>query len=430
MNKLLVLGKKNILGLESFFYQIPYITNARVISPKAKLIKIDKEHLYQIIIRSNECLGDLKSKVHNTLKIISHRLFGINNNKLKRIDNFINLDNTMKLEKLETEMKTESKLIIKNPFISRKINSIKQFKRKIPSLINTSAEVKNITNSSLLNKRPILKSALYKKRHFVNFFKQKKIVSDMVENQIMKKIKKEILKRKNFITLIKSRTNVINNNINNNEEKNIENNLEEKTEQINKLTNIIKKFNENIQTSDNNNSFEFVTKIDNVNSHNIYDNLKIKSDLIIKENEDNKTRNKNLPKIIVKNNSEIGRNSFLSIISNNLTKSVNRAMKDLNINFSYNNRVIKNYSFINRYLYKDSKEKITLDNIDPKERYKIFDNYSKIIPKSKNKEIKADFIQKKRYIPKIIKSKSLAIKIKRYQEYRKKIQKKIEEINM
>ena len=430
MNKLLVLGKKNILGLESFFYQIPYITNARVISPKAKLIKIDKEHLYQIIIRSNECLGDLKSKVHNTLKIISHRLFGINNNKLKRIDNFINLDNTMKLEKLETEMKTESKLIIKNPFISRKINSIKQFKRKIPSLINTSAEVKNITNSSLLNKRPILKSALYKKRHLVNFFKQKKIVSDMVENQIMKKIKKEILKRKNFITLIKSRTNVINNNINNNEEKNIENNLEEKTEQINKLTNIIKKFNENIQTSDNNNSFEFVTKIDNVNSHNIYDNLKIKSDLIIKENEDNKTRNKNLPKIIVKNNSEIGRNSFLSIISNNLTKSVNRAMKDLNINFSYNNRVIKNYSFINRYLYKDSKEKITLDNIDPKERYKIFDNYSKIIPKSKNKEIKADFIQKKRYIPKIIKSKSLAIKIKRYQEYRKKIQKKIEEINM
>ena len=421
MNKLLVLGKKNVLGLESFFYQIPYITNARVISPTAKLIKIDSEHLYQIIIRSNECFGDLKSKVHNTLTIITHRLFGINNNKLKRIDNFISLDNAMKLEKLETEMKKESKLIIKNPFINKAIDSTKPFKRKISHLINTSAELKSITNSLLINKKPILKSALYKKRHLGNYLEQKKLISDVIKNKKIINMKKEILKRRNFINLIKSKTNVINNN----EEKNIESsNIEEKTEPMNKWSNLIKKFDEKVQTSENNNSFEFVTKIDNVNSNNIFENLKLKSDFIIKEYDQIKTRNKNLPKIIIKNNSEIGRNSFLSIISNNLTRSVCRSLKDLNINFSYNNRVIKNYSFINRYLYKDSKEKITIENIDPKDRYKIFDK-----PKTKNKGIKTDFFKKKIYIPKIIKSKSFAIKIKRYQEYRKKIQRKIEEMN-
>ena len=433
MNKLLVLGKKNVLGLESFFYQIPYITNARVISPTAKLIKIDGEHLYQILIRSNECIGDLKAKVQNTLKIITHRLFGINNNKLKRIDSFINLDNTMKLEKLETEMKTDSKLIKKNPFVSRTIKSLKPFiKRKIPRLISTSVEEKKISNYSLVNKKPILKSALYKKRHHFNFYNKRKLVSDVIEKQIIKKIRKDLasLKKRNYITLINSKTS--NDNI---EEKNVEKNnieekeeKEEKTEPLNKVSSMLKKYEENFPVSDNNNSFEFVTKIDNINSNIIFQNIKIKKKIKILDNNEIKTRNKNMPKIIIKNNSQIGRNSFLSIITNNLTKSVSRSMKDLNINFSYNNRVIKNYSFINRYLYKDFKDQIKMDNIDPKEKYKIFDNYRKGFPNSKNKENNIEFTQIKKYIPKIIRSKTFIRKIQKYQEYRKKIQKKVEEM--
>ena len=205
MNKLLVLGKKNVLGLESFFYQIPYLTNARVISPTAKIIKIDSEHLYQILIRSNECINDLKTKVQSTLKILTHRLFGINNNKLKRIDNLINLDNILKLEKLETDIQPESKLKQKNPFVHSSIKIIKPIiKRKIPLLISTSTDAKNISNNTLINKKPVLKSALYKKRDYFNFYKKRKLASNLLEKKILKNIKKEMisLKKRKFCSMI------------------------------------------------------------------------------------------------------------------------------------------------------------------------------------------------------------------------------------
>ena len=426
MNKLLVLGKKNVLGLESFFYQIPYLTNARVISPTAKIIKIDREHLYQILIRSNECINDLKTKVQNTLKILTHRLFGINNNKLKRIDNLINLDNILKLEKLETDIQPESKLKQKNPFVHSSIKIIKPIiKRKIPLLISTSTDAKNISNNTLINKKPVLKSALYKKRDYFKFYKKRKLASNLLEKKILKNIKKEMisLKKRKFCSIV---------NYNINDNNNEKNNVEEKTEPMNKLNTVLKKYEENFRMTNNNNNdtFEFVTKLDNINPSNIFENIKIKENFIIKEYNENKTRNKYLPRIIINNSNQIGKNSFLSIISkspniDNSTKNINKSTKDLNINFSYNNHVIKNYSFINRYIYKD-KEKIKID-IDPKDKYKIFDNYSKIINKSKSKE-KDEFIKIKKYVPKSIRSQTFIIKIKKYQEYRKKIQKRIEEM--
>ena len=109
-NKILILGKNNILGLESFYYQIPYITNARVISPKAKVIKIDKEHLYQILIRSSECLHELESKVHKKIKIITKRFFSLNNVKLMLIDNKIAWDEQLKYENYIKEKKRGSKI--------------------------------------------------------------------------------------------------------------------------------------------------------------------------------------------------------------------------------------------------------------------------------------------------------------------------------
>ena len=426
MNKLLVLGKKNVLGLESFFYQIPYLTNARVISPTAKIIKIDREHLYQILIRSNECINDLKTKVQNTLKILTHRLFGINNNKLKRIDNLINLDNILKLEKLETDIQPESKLKQKNPFVHSSIKIIKPIiKRKIPLLISTSTDAKNISNNTLINKKPVLKSALYKKRDYFKFYKKRKLASNLLEKKILKNIKKEMisLKKRKFCSIV---------NYNINDNNNEKNNVEEKTEPMNKLNTVLKKYEENFHMTNNNNNdtFEFVTKLDNINPSNIFENIKIKENFIIKEYNENKTRNKYLPRIIINNSNQIGKNSFLSIISkspniDNSTKNINKLTKDLNINFSYNNHVIKNYSFINRYIYKD-KEKIKID-IDPKDKYKIFDNYSKIINKSKSKE-KDEFIKIKKYVPKSIRSQTFIVKIKKYQEYRKKIQKRIEEM--
>ena len=332
----------------------------------------------------------------------------------------------MKLEKLETDIQPESKLKQKNPFVHSSIKIIKPIiKRKIPLLISTSTDAKNISNNTLINKKPVLKSALYKKRDYFNFYKKRKLASNLLEKKILKNIKKEMisLKKRKFCSIV---------NYNINDNNNEKNNVEEKTEPMNKLNTVLKKYEENFRMTNNNNNdtFEFVTKLDNINPSNIFENIKIKENFIIKEYNDYKTRNKYLPRIIINNSNQIGKNSFLSIISkspniDNSTKNINKSTKDLNINFSYNNHVIKNYSFINRYIYKD-KEKIKID-IDPKDKYKIFDNYSKIINKSKSKE-KDEFIKIKKYVPKSIRSQTFIVKIKKYQEYRKKIQKRIEEM--
>ena len=421
MNKLLVLGKKNVLGLESFFYQIPYLTNARVISPTAKIIKIDREHLYQILIRSNECINDLKTKVQSTLKILTHRLFGINNNS------------------------------INNPFIKRSIKIIKPFNRNY--LINTSSEIKNISNflqdfstehkkikknnfSLILNddsnsiKKNLINSSFPKNKISENYNKGK-IASSAYEKRLLKKIKKEMIalrKGKNrLFSYIPSDKNLVEDK-NSKEEKSTEINSNNINQNINfnndiiKLSSLLKKYEGNLPSSkeelitnknSKENSFEFVTKINNIKPLRIFEENRVR------------TRNRNLPKI--KGNNIIGKNSFLSIISKNENSSKNksRSTKELNVNFNYNNRVIKNYSFINKYINKENK---IIKNFDPKEKYRIFDDFSKRISQTKN-ENKIDITEMKKYIPKTIRSNNLFTKIKKYQEYRKKIQRKIEEMS-
>ena len=160
-------------------------------------------------------------------------------------------------------------------------------------------------------------------------------------------------------------------------------------------------------------SFDFLTKISNTNQNNVYE-----------EESPKKSRNINLPKI----NPIIGKNSFLSIVSKNENspKNKSRSTRHLNINFSYNNRVIKNYSFINKYI---NREKIKISKVyDPKEKYRIFDNYTKKFAQTNN-ENKTDIIAIKRHVPKPIKGRDLAMKIKNYQDYRKKILRKFEELS-
>ena len=453
MNKLLVLGKKNILGLESFYYQIPYLTNARVISPKAKIIKIDSEHLYHIINKSYECVHELESKVDNTIKIITKRLFGINNNKLKRIDRIIKLDSKFKLEKIENENQAKPKLIMSNPFVKRVIKKIKlKIRQKKSNLINTSGELKNISNlyenktnkkndfslisngeSKIMKSNILLNSAVSKNRIDYN---KKYLESSEYEKKLLKKIRKEMIslrKRKLFMI----------NNINTNPLEKYNNN--EKGTQINnefKNNSLLFKKNgdytyslkedsinfikNEMSSKNDDSSFDFVTKINNINQNNLLDDNKYDN----KESEDNKNnkrKSRNLPKIINKQLSV--KNGLVSINSTNINsyKNKNKSTKDLNINFSYNNRVIKNYSFINKYIYKENNQ--LTNRRDPKEKYKIFDDYTKGTNQNKNtNRIGIEKAYIKKYIPKTIRSKDLVIKIKKYQEYRKKIQRKIEEM--
>jgi CRP-like cAMP-binding protein len=155
INKILISGKNNILGLESFYYQLPFITNARVITPKAKLVKIDIEHLYQILIRSSECMHELEIKVRNIIKILTNRFFSLNNVKLMLIDNKITREENLQYENHIKEKKKELKLRINSPTLDKKCEIVKknEINKEIERRKNklNSAMVRAVSTSNLTN---------------------------------------------------------------------------------------------------------------------------------------------------------------------------------------------------------------------------------------------------------------------------------------
>ena len=159
VTKILILGKNNVLGLESFYYQIPFLTNARVVTPKAKIIKIDYEHLYQILIRSSECMHDLELRVYNKIKILTNRFFSLNNVKLMLIDSKITREENIKYGNHLKEKMRESKMRINSPLKEKKIEILKKININIEGnywkkkLLTSKGRYNSVQNfSNLFNK--------------------------------------------------------------------------------------------------------------------------------------------------------------------------------------------------------------------------------------------------------------------------------------
>ena len=87
--KILIAGKNECLGIEPFFYGIPYYATAKVSSQRAKIFKISIEQLWQILNIETDCFSSLKNLVLNKTTILLERLFSMNNTKLVLLDNKI-----------------------------------------------------------------------------------------------------------------------------------------------------------------------------------------------------------------------------------------------------------------------------------------------------------------------------------------------------
>ena len=501
-NKILILGKNNILGLESFYYQIPYITNARVISPKAKVIKIDKEHLYQILIRSSECLHELESKVHKKIKIITKRFFSLNNVKLMLIDNKIAWDEQLKYENYIKEKKEEAKLRIISPFPEKKFEIIKKLNikdevrgpRKLMTALVKNMSTKNLTTKlkglfEKKNETSIEKKDDKKKKYLYDFllpfpefgestkknnrsminsassnkndqrtYTLKNADSKMIEDNLLKKVKKEIKilnESKYFMTKI---------NTEKNEEKEKE---KEKTDRWGKekeffMRKYVDKYNSNtnsnlskindlIESKKKDNIYEksdssiFITKFEEKNyNKNTLNTLNEKN---ISTTIDNKREiTSSLPSIVKSIKSKKIVNSISIGPNNDNLRSMsidnkNKSLKNLNLNFRYNCHLIKSYSYINKNNKNDIKT-LQLQDLkiyDPKEKYNIFNqnkfdkkkiNYLQAMNKLNGlNEFSFPSQPSKPFIPKSIKSQDFKIKMKKYQDYRRRLQRKIEEIN-
>ena len=164
-NRILIVGKYEILGLESFYFNIPYFTTARIISSRAKLFKIDPNQLRQILNIEVDCLPDLKHLVLNKTKILKKRFFGINNTKITLIDEKINSDyETEYYRHLENKNRNLEKEIInsqRNNVLYNEIQIKTIFKSKTKGehffpFIDSSKEKKNKKEKNYVKKKKII----------------------------------------------------------------------------------------------------------------------------------------------------------------------------------------------------------------------------------------------------------------------------------
>ena len=229
-NRLLIFGKYEILGLESFYYNIPYFTTARVISTRAKIFKIDQKQLRQILKIEVDCMPHLKNLVLSKTNILKKRYFGINNTKLTLIDEKINSDFEIeyyknvesKKRKLENEkIKSQRNNVLYNEIKIKTVFKSRN-KRNNPYSILYSNEERKLRKKNNQEKN----EKKEKKLNYWSLFENSDINNTIklnnsfdrgkgphtIQNDIYNNIKKNTYLEDKFLDKVKSQIRLLNNN--------------------------------------------------------------------------------------------------------------------------------------------------------------------------------------------------------------------------
>ena len=103
-NKIIMLKNNEDIGLISFFFDCPYISDCVVYSNSAKIYKIDFKYLHQILSNEKHCIYDLIKRINYKLKLFQERFFNINNTKLVIADKEETFKNKEKMDLIRKEL--------------------------------------------------------------------------------------------------------------------------------------------------------------------------------------------------------------------------------------------------------------------------------------------------------------------------------------
>ena len=178
-SKILIVGRNETLGIESFFYGIPYFVTAKIVSQRAKIFKISVEQLSQILNIEKDCISSLRNLVLNKAKILQKRLFSMNNTKLILLDNKIifnyefDFNNNYANKNNQEENKTEKK------------NELKSYKYFALTPLNISGANKK-KKKNYFSQKDTIKSVKNRNHLLMNS------MSDFEENDKIKHIKRRM----------------------------------------------------------------------------------------------------------------------------------------------------------------------------------------------------------------------------------------------
>ena len=219
--KIFILKESEDAGLVSYLLGIGYLLTGVIDSPHAKIYKIKKDDLTEILKREELCFYELINRVEDKLKVFSKRFYEINNIKLSMTDqklveenkikynisiknkNDLNID-TFPIKKIKIDADRLKEIIDNhntNQFLNNyKISKNKNIMKILPSLINkykrTKTKIsfsqrktkysnlaKNIINilNNLNNTNTHIKNQKKKKRDFFTLENKKENKSNIIE---------------------------------------------------------------------------------------------------------------------------------------------------------------------------------------------------------------------------------------------------------
>ena len=403
-SKILIVGRNETLGIESFFYGIPYFVTAKIVSQRAKIFKISVEQLSQILNIEKDCISSLRNLVLNKAKILQKRLFSMNNIKLILLDNKIifnyefDFNNNYANKNNQEENKTEKK------------NELKSYKYFALTPLNISGANKK-KKKNYFNQKDTIKSVKNRNHLLMNS------MSDFEENDKIKHIKRrmKVLKfpsfeerwlnnakneikimnsDKQFISQVKIDDYLLN------DEKENENNEKENLKEENKSNNKKGK-SKNNDSNDNN--------IENNKQESIV--IDKKSNLIT----DNKNKSPKLKKLNSPNDSFLpsissgkisqkenkDSSNIKNLVNNNYSYSINgnteKNLAKSSLNSVNNSKIM--FNIFNKYSNKDNSKKPYTKLVHRKFNnfYEIKNDYDKKKIKFYNDKEIFSFSQEKKY---------------------------------
>ena len=403
-SKILIVGRNETLGIESFFYGIPYFVTAKIVSQRAKIFKISVEQLSQILNIEKDCISSLRNLVLNKAKILQKRLFSMNNTKLILLDNKIifnyefDFNNNYANKNNQEENKTEKK------------NELKSYKYFALTPLNISGANKK-KKKNYFNQKDTIKSVKNRNHLLMNS------MSDFEENDKIKHIKRrmKVLKfpsfeerwlnnakneikimnsDKQFISQVKIDDYLLN------DEKENENNEKENLKEENKSNNKKGK-SKNNDSNDNN--------IENNKQESIV--IDKKSNLIL----DNKNKSPKLKKLNSPNDSFLpsissgkisqkenkDSSNIKNLVNNNYSYSINgsteKNLAKSSLNSVNNSKIM--FNIFNKYSNKDNSKKPYTKLVHRKFNnfYEIKNDYDKKKIKFYNDKEIFSFSQEKKY---------------------------------
>lgn len=141
INKIIILNSNEDIGLISYFLGNSYLGTCEIISKYAKIYKIEKEYLEQILEEEILINYDFYKRLKNKLKLYSERLFQINNIKL------VMTDEKITQHKLDQKKLEEKKINQTNT----SINKISIKYDKLNSYLNEKNDMIKNNNNILTN---------------------------------------------------------------------------------------------------------------------------------------------------------------------------------------------------------------------------------------------------------------------------------------